>query len=283
MQPAALSWKCLLAATTMTVSAVMTGGLGAVAFADAAPAVPGQAAVSGSPAPSAPAGPAAKADDQPHFDRVVVNDGKDIVVGTEDSTFTMSFTVTDPSGVFRGPISASLFHGTWQGEGGVIGGIAPRYDCEHPDSATMTCDFIDWIYIKGHLRNAMAGGPWMANVSAAGLYEDVATTTQVKREAKLKAGFSGKKGKISATGGLTRADWDHGTYTGYAGRDVQLQFRKAGTHSYSTVSSVKTDRTGRLDTSVKAPADGYWRWYFPGDSTTGAAATADVHVDVRKG
>ncbi|WP_204071638.1 hypothetical protein [Planotetraspora phitsanulokensis] len=262
----------------MTFSAV-AGGLGGVAIADTVPAEPGQAAASSTPVPSTPV---AKADDQPHFDRVVVNGGKDIVVGTEDSTFTMSFTVTDPSGAFAGPISANLWHGTWQGEGGVIGGIAPRYDCTHPSSTTMTCDFTNWIYIKGHLHNAMAGGPWMANVTAARLYQDFATTTQVKREAKLKAGLSGKKGKISATGKLTRADWDNGTYSGYAGRTVQLQFRKAGTHNYSTVRSITTERTGGLNTSVKASTDGYWRWYFPGDSTTGAATTADVYVDVRK-
>ncbi|MFC0555898.1 hypothetical protein ACFFHJ_33845 [Planotetraspora thailandica] len=258
----------------------MTSGLGGVAFADSVPAEPGQAAASGAPVPSAPV---AKADDQPHIDRVVVNGGKDIVVGTEDSTFTMSITVTDPSGAFDGPVSAYLEHGTWQGEGGVIGGISTRHVCEYPNATTMTCDFTNPLYIQGHLRNAMAGGPWKAQVTAAGLFQGVAVLTQVKREGKLKAGVSGGKGKIRATGELTRADWDDSTYGGYAGQNVQLQFRRAGTPTYSTVKSIKTGRTGRLSTSVEASADGYWRWYFPGDSTTGAATTTDVYVDVRRG
>ena len=86
---------------------------------------------------------------------------------------------------------------------------------------------------------------------------------------------------IIVTGRLVRADWDTYRYTGYAGRTVTLQFRPKDSSTYTTVATARTNGTGDLHTMVKAAKDGYWRWNFPGTTTTGAAKATGDYVDVR--
>ncbi|MFD9068723.1 calcium-binding protein, partial [Streptomyces lasiicapitis] len=62
---------------------------------------------------------------------------------------------------------------------------------------------------------------------------------------------------------------------------VQLQFKKKGASSYSTVKTVKSDRKGNLKTTVKASADGTFRYVFAGTSTTPAVTSAGDAIDVR--
>ncbi|MER5359434.1 hypothetical protein [Streptomyces sp. NPDC002785] len=83
------------------------------------------------------------------------------------------------------------------------------------------------------------------------------------------------------TGRLTRADWVKHTYTGYSGKSAKLQFRKAGTSTYSTVEIVKANSSGDLKTTVTASTDGYWRWTFGETATTGGATASGDYVDVR--
>ncbi|MFI8789538.1 hypothetical protein [Streptomyces sp. NPDC055105] len=67
-------------------------------------------------------------------------------------------------------------------------------------------------------------------------------------------------------GSLTRADWVKHTYTGYGSQYVKLQFHKAGSTAYTTVT---------------ASVDGTWSWAFGGTSTTGTAVSGGDYVDVR--
>lgn len=90
------------------------------------------------------------------------------------------------------------------------------------------------------------------------------------------------KGKtITVSGKLTRASWDDRKYHGYTKQPVKLQFRKAGTSTYSTVKTVYTNSYGNLKTTVTASTDGYWRYYFPGTSTTALAKSTSDFVDVK--
>jgi len=90
-----------------------------------------------------------------------------------------------------------------------------------------------------------------------------------------------KKGKtITVTGKLSRANWEDGKYHGYTGQPVKLQFRKAGSSTYTTVKTIKTNSTGNLSTTVKASVDGYFRYGFAGTSTTPAVNAAGDYVDV---
>ncbi|GAA3864929.1 hypothetical protein GCM10023084_17490 [Streptomyces lacrimifluminis] len=90
------------------------------------------------------------------------------------------------------------------------------------------------------------------------------------------------KGKtITVTGKLTRANWDGANYTGYASQPVQLQFRKNGTSAYTVVKTIRTTTKGDLKTTVKATADGYFRYVFAGTATTAALGAVPDFVDVK--
>ncbi len=107
----------------------------------------------------------------------------------------------------------------------------------------------------------------------------------VQRASKLTVNASPepvKKGKtITVTGKLARANWETFKYAGYASQPVKLQFRKAGSSTYTTVKTIKTDIKGNLSTTVKASVDGYFRYGFAGTSTTPAVNAAGDYVDVR--
>jgi hypothetical protein len=109
--------------------------------------------------------------------------------------------------------------------------------------------------------------------------------TLLQRNSKLTVNASPepvKKGKtITVTGKLSRANWETGKYAGYSTQPVKLQFRKAGSDTYTTVKTVKTNSTGNLSTTVKATVDGYFRYSFAGTSTTPAVNAAGDYIDVR--
>ncbi|NEC89016.1 hypothetical protein [Streptomyces sp. SID12501] len=91
-----------------------------------------------------------------------------------------------------------------------------------------------------------------------------------------------KKGKtITVTGKLTRANWDALNYGGYAAQPVKLQFRKNGASTYTTVKTIKTTTKGDLKTTVKATADGFFRYVFAGTTTTSPVSSATDFIDVK--
>lgn len=111
------------------------------------------------------------------------------------------------------------------------------------------------------------------------------TTTRLQRQSRLTANAGpepvAKGGTLTVTGKLSRANWDTLDHRGYSGQPVQLQFRKAGTSTYTTVKTVTTSSTGTLSTTAPAAEDGYWRWSFAGTSTTPAVRAAGDFVDVQ--
>ncbi|MEU1511927.1 hypothetical protein ABZ490_07160 [Streptomyces sp. NPDC005811] len=115
--------------------------------------------------------------------------------------------------------------------------------------------------------------------------QDTLATTRLQRLSKLTVNASPepvKKGKtITVTGKLSRANWDDNKYHGYAGQSVKLQFRKKNSSTYTTLKTIKTSSTGTLKTTVKASADGYFRYSFAGTSTTPAVNAAGDFVDVK--
>ena len=77
--------------------------------------------------------------------------------------------------------------------------------------------------------------------------------------------------RVTVRGRLVRADWNMNRNVGYAAQLVQLQ-RRTTTGAYRTVRAVRTDREGRLRTSLQALAtERCYRWLFPGTSTTSNA------------
>ncbi|MFJ6883839.1 calcium-binding protein [Streptomyces californicus] len=287
-----------------TVAAV-TGALALSAFAvpavqadekpDAGLSVPSGAEIFGDAA-GAPAAKArsARTAEVPVIKKVVVNGGKDIVVGTTaKKKFTVAVTASSPSGI------ADAYAFLWHGHiDEVDGALVPAQEfgsCKvASDRTTSTCTVSITVDPRSDdLYTSSLAGTW--NVAAGALAATGSETDFIWREHQAKARVQRasqitvnaspepvKKGKtLTVTGKLSRANWDTHTYKGYSGQPVKLQFRKKGSSTYTTVKTVKTNSTGNLKTTVKASVDGYWRYSFAGTSTTPAATAAGDFVDVK--
>ncbi|MFC9910478.1 calcium-binding protein [Streptomyces sp. NPDC127197] len=225
---------------------------------------------------------------------VAVNGGKSIVVDTADKTITVSVTATDPSGIWdadfylwRGPDGSDPYYSP-------DGYILPNEDttpadCVASSSTTSTCSKTFTFEPDWWLTNADAG-TWKVGVQVWANDDSwterwAYTTTRLQRHSKLTANASPEpiaKGRtLTITGKLTRANWDTLDYRGYANQPVKLQFRKAGTTTYTPIKTVNTSSTGNLTTTVPASEDGYWRWDFAGTSTTPAVKATGDFVDVQ--
>ncbi|MFF5895434.1 DUF5707 domain-containing protein [Streptomyces argenteolus] len=226
----------------------------------------------------------------PVISKVVINGGKDIVVGTTaEKKITVSVTASHPSGIADGYID--LWHGTSSELDGALIPNEEAATCTHSSATTATCKLTITI-LPGYdlYKNALAG-TWHVTAGAlAGdesdfAWNDYQTTARVQRLSKLTVNASPepvKKGAtITATGKLSRANWETGTYKGYTAQPVKLQFRKKTSSTYSTVKTINSNSTGALKTTVKASVDGYWRYSFAGTSTTPAVTTAGDFVDVK--
>ncbi|MFD5876069.1 hypothetical protein [Streptomyces sp. NPDC060322] len=234
--------------------------------------------------------------------QVVVNGGRSVIVGTSDvKEPSLTFRVTLPVGYSTGDWSAwsarpFLYHGTTVAEGLDDGGLRTGiYTCYPTTPRIADCEGSLYIDPRYDLDSGNDATTWKIGAltqlwkPSGGLKAEQSVTAsggvKVKRWAKVTVNASPEpvvKGRtITVTGSLTRADWVKHTYTGYAGKSVSLQFRKAGSSVYSTVRTATSSSTGALKTTVTASADGYWRWSFGGSSTSGTATAAGDYVDVR--
>ncbi|MFF3638726.1 hypothetical protein [Streptomyces sp. NPDC002250] len=242
---------------------------------------------------------AAAADTGVTVSNLVVNKGKPVVVGTTAEvrpgfTFHMSL----PSGVTADDVTPFpyLYHDTTAAKGAESGGIYTGFtSCSPAGPRAADCEGELYIDPRSRLdsnndattwKTAVWVRLWDSNENFKGEeYLTGFSSVQVKRAGKATVNASpepvAKGGKITVTGRLTRADWVKHTYTGFGGKSAKLQFRKAGTSTYSTVKIVQADSAGYLKTTVTAAADGYWRWTYGETSTTGGATAAGDYVDVR--
>ncbi|MFE9725482.1 DUF5707 domain-containing protein [Streptomyces sp. NPDC005794] len=226
----------------------------------------------------------------PVISKVVINGGKDIVVGTTAAKkITVSVTASHPSGIADGYID--LWHGTASELDGALIPNEEAATCTHSSATTATCKLTITVLPGYDLYKNTLAGTW--NVTAGALagdqsdfaWNDYQTKARVQRLSKLTVNAAPepvKKGKtITVTGKLTRANWENGTYMGYTAQPVKLQFRKKTSSTYTTVKTINTNSTGALKTTAKASVDGYWRYSFAGTSTTPAVTTAGDFVDVK--
>ncbi len=110
-------------------------------------------------------------------------------------------------------------------------------------------------------------------------------TVYVKRNSHLTVDASPEpvsKGRtITVTGKVTRANWETRKYAAYGGRLVSLQFKPAGSASYTTVKNVYANGSGVVRTTVKASKTGMWRWVYYGNTTTGPSMSPGDNVVVK--
>ncbi|MFG2120832.1 hypothetical protein [Streptomyces sp. NPDC048710] len=269
------------------------------------------AAVSGALALSALAVPAAQAaptSGTPYtlnvsFSNVTI--AKAIKVGTTNKvSTTYSYTLTHGADV---DITASdfytdafLYKGTYSDSSPELYGDNPA-TCTPTTATTATCTGTVDIYPTDPDPKSADAGTWGVAAEAVAFngqdqenpdlskvgYNDKSGlgSTLVQRYSKLTVNAGPEpvaKGKtLTVTGKLSRANWDDNLYHGYTNQPVKLQFRKAGTSTYTTVKTVYTDSSGNLKTTTTANYDGYWRFSFAGTSTTPAVSATGDYVDVK--
>lgn len=90
---------------------------------------------------------------------------------------------------------------------------------------------------------------------------------------------SGSAENFIQPGSYTRYEID--SNDAYSGRTVSLQLRAKGAETFQTVKKATTSSTGGLKATVTASVDGYYRWVYYGNSTTGVATSAADYIDVR--
>ncbi|QDQ12203.1 calcium-binding protein [Streptomyces spectabilis] len=252
------------------------------------------AAVSGAVVLSGLALPTAQAADShkghTKITKVVVNGGKDIVVGTADKKITMTVTGTDPKGIKDG--FAALWYGKKLDWGRLDGMLGPAKEprCTKIDAKSATCRIVTVAHPRG-LKNSTAG-TWNVVAGLLGkgraenhVIKEKYKTVRVQRATRLTVNASPepvKKGEaVTVSGALTRADWESRTYAAYTGQPVKLQFKAEGTSAYTTLKTLKTDAKGQLKTTVKASVDGSFRYVFGGSAASPAVTAAGDFVDVR--
>ncbi|GHH23035.1 calcium-binding protein [Streptomyces lanatus] len=234
--------------------------------------------------------PSAHAEAAPVITKVVVNKGRNIVVGpTAVTSFSAQITAKYTGGVSTA--SVNLWHGASYADADrYLSYDVPRCTTS---GTTTTCSMnfqvkADTRDMTNVVSNAQAGS-W--HIAAWAYGRDRTHTaaydyarTKVQRASKLTVNASPepvKKGrKITVTGALTRANWDSHKWAGYSGQSVKLQYRPKNSTTYTTLKTLTTSSTGGLSGTVTATADGYYRFTFAGTSTTPAATPAGDYVDV---
>ncbi|MDG9707502.1 calcium-binding protein [Streptomyces sp. DH10] len=245
------------------------------------------AAVAGALALSALAVPAAQADGgvgDTTITKVVVDGDNKVSVGTSAAkTIKVSVTAQDDSGI-AGADGFTLSGPDY----GFFTTSKPT--CTAVSSTTSTCTASVLVDPKvDYLSNANAGTwyveAWIDAEDGDFVWQEKAGSFKFQRASQLTVNASPEpvyKGKtITATGKLSRANWETLKYAGYTNQPVKLQFRKAGTSTYTTVKTVYSDQYGNLKATVTASTDGYFRYSFAGTTTTPAVNATGDFVDVR--
>ncbi|EMF51123.1 hypothetical protein [Streptomyces bottropensis] len=250
-------------------------------------------AVTGALALTALVAPAAQADDHigdTRISNVSVNGGKAVVVGAKASkTVTLKFTVTDNSG--HRTASAYLYRGqTVETSESIIASNKDPISCKKVTSSKYNCS-ATFTFKPGYDVINSVAGTWKTTVLAQAkdydyYIKDNAKSFKVLRASQLAPANAApepvaKGATITITSKLTRANWNTNVNGALSGQPVQLQFKKSGTSTYKAVKTVNSASTGDVSTTVKASADGTYRYVFAGTSTTAAATATGDTIDVK--
>ncbi|GGX23346.1 hypothetical protein [Streptomyces lomondensis] len=281
-------------ATVAAVAGALALSALVVPAAQAADAPSGKAAFS-SAAADADSGSTTASNLDVTFSDMKVNSGKNIVVGTTNVvSFPVTYTVTHAADLdtssdnfATGPL---IYHGSSIDTADNIFISDDPATCTAVSSTVLNCKGVISIHpADGDLWNSDAG-TWGAGALAVTSNGDEKeqgglATTKVQRYSKLTVNAGPEpvsKGKtITSTGKLSRANWEDNAYHGYTNQPVKLQFRKAGTSTYTTVKTVYSDQYGNLKATATAQYDGYWRFSFAGTTTTPAVNATGDYVDVK--
>ncbi|MGK5451063.1 hypothetical protein [Streptomyces radiopugnans] len=245
---------------------------------------------------TAPAAHAADSDIS--FSNVVLNNGKPIVVGIS-AEVEAPLTYTVKSNVTLDSWWVEAYRGTYGTNEYLLANSTIRWSCSQSSAGGYTfrdCDetmIIDPDDMPGGNGNKLVNSDatdWRTlgtAIKKGGGYDTdlLSATVRLQRASRIRNMNASPepvaKGKpVTVTGTVQRANWSLHRYDNYGGRLVKLQFRPAGSSTYTTVKSVTASSTGYLKTTVTASQDGTWRWRYSGNTTTGASNSSGDYVDV---
>ncbi|MFF9029554.1 hypothetical protein [Streptomyces iakyrus] len=280
-------------ATVAAVAGALALSALAVPAAQAADAPSGKQAFSSAAADAGAATTASTLDVT--FSNMKVNSGKNIAVGTTNVvSVPVTYTVTHAADLDTGSDNFAtgplIYHGSSTDTADNLLISDDPATCTAASSTVLNCKGVITIRpADGDLFNSDAG-TWGAGALAvtsdgAEKMQGGLGTTKVQRYSKLTVNAGPEpvyKGKtITSTGKLSRANWEDNAYHGYTNQPVKLQFRKAGTSTYTTLKTVYSDQYGNLKATATAQYDGYWRFSFAGTTTTPAVNATGDYVDVK--
>ncbi|MBO1336429.1 hypothetical protein J3486_34950 [Streptomyces sp. VRA16 Mangrove soil] len=231
------------------------------------------------------------------FSKVVFNNGKPIVVGTTNEvSVPLTFTVKSTSALAEWEVFA--YRGTLGSSDYTLASGETQLSCSKSTSDGVTTRNCKWNISVDPRHMPSGNGGSLVNSDATAWKtagrgfktsgsvdtDGLSGTVSLQRYSRLTANASPepavKGGKITVTGVVQRADWSAHTYVNYGGRTVYLQFKPAGSDTYTSVKSVTASSTGKLSTTVTADRSGTWRWKYYGNSTTGASTSTGDSVTV---
>jgi hypothetical protein len=221
----------------------------------------------------------------PRIEDVVVNEGKNVVLGDPTQPHQIPVTVTAQARAGTETVNVALWHGkSFDAADAYL--LPSDSDCVKVNATTTTCTEV--LEVSYHDWANSYAGTWHVDAYAMSTSTSHETTdatryanVKVLRESSLSLRASMeqvKDGGVLFTGTLGRADWETGQSAGYAGVTARLQFRGEGSRHFTTVRTVRSASTGSLQASVKPERNGYWCWSYSGDSSTAAATSAPQFV-----
>jgi len=237
-----------------------------------------------------PAAGAAQDDSATTFWNIDVNHNLDYTVGVEAAkkkVFSVSATVSDTSGV--NSVSYELWHGADQSKAdGVL--VGPSH-CVKINEMTSVCEALVTADPNVNLlSNALAGVWTITPVAVDGAGNTTrgngAYFARIKRptymsqtDATPEPVTKGKNLTVKAQ--MTVASWEQHKNVPLIGHQVLLQYRKGTSGPFVTLKKIKTDKNGWATATVKATADGAYRYDFAGTSITQATTGWTDFVDVK--
>lgn len=131
----------------------------------------------------------------------------------------------------------------------------------------------DWTLVARAVRGGQAiegSADFTVTAAAGGPSKKAKSRVTISAPAKVKLGKTFKiYGKVY-----------RGTKA-YAGKIVEVYFKKKGSTKYTFMGFAKATSTGKYTKSFKAKRDGYWRVKVPGTSKTRSSLSPQEFVDVR--
>ncbi|MFG1669969.1 hypothetical protein [Streptomyces sp. Y7] len=239
---------------------------------------------------AAPAAGAGQDDSGTKFWNIDVNHDRDYTVGVEAArkrVFSVSATVTDPSGV-QG-VSYELWHGTERAK--ADGVMTASSHCVKLNETTSFCEALLTADPNVNLRSNALAGVWIltpvATDGAGNVTRgDGAYFARIKRQTYMSQTVATpqtvKKGQnLTVKARMTVASWEQRKDVPLIGHQVVLQYRKGTSGPFTTLKKIKTDRNGWATTTVPATADGSYRYDFATTSLTQATTGSADYVDVK--